>query len=926
MSELPASITNLTNLTQLYLSGNSLSEIPASITNLTNLTQLYLSDNSLSELPASITNLTNLTQLYLSDNSLSELPASITNLTNLTQLDLSDNSLSELPESITKLTNLIILDLDNNEIKTPPLEIVNQGIKSIRDYFQQIAAGKDYIYEAKLIIVGEGGAGKTTLAKKINNPNYELQTDEATTEGIDVITWKFPLLEKDREFQVNIWDFGGQAIYHATHQFFLTKRSLYALVADTRKDDTDFYYWMNVVELLTDNSPVLIIKNEKQDRHREIEERRLRGEFTNLQEILPTNLKTNRGLDIILDKIKHYIQHLPLVGTALPKTWVDVRKKLEELKNQGTNHISLDAYLTICEENGFDKYNNSLQLSQYLHDLGVCLHFQDDPVLKNTVILEPEWGTDAVYKVLDDNTIIRNLGCFNQQNLDNIWSESKYQRMHDQLLQLMIKFKLCYEISYDKGNYIAPQLLTLDQPEYEWNDKDNLLLRYNYEFMPKGILTRFIVEMHQDIYKDYVWRNGVVLVDSYSRIEVIEYYEKKEIRIRVSGDNKKDPMIIITNEIDKINNSYERIKYNKLIPCNCPTCVNKTEPHFYQLQELKSRVAYKQQNIGCGKPPFHQVEVLDLIDDVIIRNDRLPEPKDKDVTVPKTPPVNNSLTTIKIFLASSSELESDRNEFETFIRRKNDNAINNQIYFQVIMWENFIDAIAENGLQGEYNKAVAGCDIFVSLFHTKVGKYTKEEFTKALETFKENGKPLVFTYFNQEKVTINRNVLSVIEFQEELSELGHFYTKYEGIKDLKFKFNDQLEKIRPELIAKLANVSNANVSDNINTFQDNIAKDQNLTDTNIQGDRNTNNEQLTELLSQLKNAVLDIDIDEEETNDLLEQINAIALFLNNPQDNTTKKTARKGIKMLLGAAAMMPQDSAMVNLCNQLPALINKLF
>ena len=683
---------------------------------------------------------------------------------------------------------------------------------------------------------------------------------------------------------------------------------------------------MNVVELLTDNSPVLIIKNEKQDRHREIEERRLRGEFTNLQEILPTNLKTNRGLDIILDKIKHYIQHLPLVGTALPKTWVDVRKKLEELKNQGTNHISLDAYLTICEENGFDKYNNSLQLSQYLHDLGVCLHFQDDPVLKNTVILEPEWGTDAVYKVLDDNTIIRNLGCFNQQNLDNIWSESKYQRMHDQLLQLMIKFKLCYEISYDKGNYIAPQLLTLDQPEYEWNDKDNLLLRYNYEFMPKGILTRFIVEMHQDIYKDYVWRNGVVLVDSYSRIEVIEYYEKKEIRIRVSGDNKKDPMIIITNEIDKINNSYERIKYNKLIPCNCPTCVNKTEPHFYQLQELKSRVAYKQQNIGCGKPPFHQVEVLDLIDDVIIRNDRLPEPKDKDVTVPKTPPVNNSLTTIKIFLASSSELESDRNEFETFIRRKNDNAINNQIYFQVIMWENFIDAIAENGLQGEYNKAVAGCDIFVSLFHTKVGKYTKEEFTKALETFKENGKPLVFTYFNQEKVTINRNVLSVIEFQEELSELGHFYTKYEGIKDLKFKFNDQLEKIRPELIAKLANVSNANVSDNINTFQDNIAKDQNLTDTNIQGDRNTNNEQLTELLSQLKNAVLDIDIDEEETNDLLEQINAIALFLNNPQDNTTKKTARKGIKMLLGAAAMMPQDSAMVNLCNQLPALINKLF
>ena len=84
----------------------------------------------------------------------------------------------------------------------------------------------------------------------------------------------------------------GQEIYHATHQFFLTKRSLYALVADTRKEDTDFYYWLNVVELLSDNSPMLIILNEKQDRRREINERQLRGQFANLKEILATNLAT----------------------------------------------------------------------------------------------------------------------------------------------------------------------------------------------------------------------------------------------------------------------------------------------------------------------------------------------------------------------------------------------------------------------------------------------------------------------------------------------------------------------------------------------------------------------------------------------------------------------------------------------------------
>jgi len=415
---------------------------------------------------------------------------------------------------------------------------------------------------------------------------------------------------------MNIWDFGGQEIYHTTHQFFLTKRSLYILVADTRKEDTDFYYWLNIAELLSNNSPLLIVKNEKQERKREINQRALQGQFSNIKEILATNFATNRGLEKIRTDIQHYISNLPHIGTALPKTWKKIREILE---TDGRNYISLEEYLSICEENGFKKREDKLQLSGYLHDLGVFLHFQDDPLLNKTVILKPEWGTAAVYKALDNPKVYENYGRFTKDDLTNIWHEDKYANMHGELLQLMIKFKLCYKITGTSQDYIAPQLLTENQPEYDWDESNNLILRYTYEFMPKGIITQFIVAMHEDIEEQkYVWKTGVILKKNRARAEVIEYYDKREIKIRISGQQKRDLMTIVTHELDKIHSSYNnRLKYNKLIPCNCEVCHNNQNPYFYNFRELKQRISNRKYTTECGKPPYHTVNVSSLIDDVI---------------------------------------------------------------------------------------------------------------------------------------------------------------------------------------------------------------------------------------------------------------------------------------------------------------------
>ena len=605
--------------TTLDLSVKQITTLPPEIAELQNLIKLDLRYNQLTELPPEIGELKNLKTLYLSKNQLTALPPEISKLKNLTTLFLSSNQLTELSPEIADLKELTSLLLPGNPIEIPPPEILKtktlggKELKAVSDYYRQLKAeGLDYIYEAKLLIIGEGGAGKTTFAKKIESPRYSLQNDEESTRGIDVIKWKFPL-DKGRHFHVNIWDFGGQEIYHTTHQFFLTKRSLYALVADTRKEDTDFYYWLNVVELLADDSPLLIIKNEKQDRQREINERQLRGRFPNLQSILRTNLATNRGLDNLMTEIRHRIMNLPHVGTPLPKTWVRVREALEK---DSHNYISQEEFRKICRRHLFTNSADQMQLSGYLHDLGVILHFQDDPVLKHIVILKPKWGTDAVYKVLDDPFVINNLGKFTRENLDHIWADPQYADKQDELLRLMIKFNLCYEIPGSNDTFIAPQLLTENNPEYEWIQENNLHLRYSYEFMPKGILTRFIVAMHPLIKEQkYVWKSGVILEKGHTEAEIFENWNRRELKIRITGNDKKGLMTIVIHELGKIHHSYNNLKYDKLVPCNCNNCRESSIPYFYPFKVLQKFKADKQPNIQCQKY-YIMVDVLSLIEDI----------------------------------------------------------------------------------------------------------------------------------------------------------------------------------------------------------------------------------------------------------------------------------------------------------------------
>lgn len=181
-TEIPRSILNLHNLQFLSLSFN-IDTFPLWLSNLNKLENFSI--NGLYEIPDEIDSFHHLTSLHLGGN-YTIIPESLFSLSNLRVLSLIGNY-AEIPSNILNLENLIDLDTFCPNIEMPPPEIVQQGLVAICDYYLSLKNAEDHLFESKLLILGEGGAGKTTLAKKIIKPEYNLDEKEESTEGIDVL-------------------------------------------------------------------------------------------------------------------------------------------------------------------------------------------------------------------------------------------------------------------------------------------------------------------------------------------------------------------------------------------------------------------------------------------------------------------------------------------------------------------------------------------------------------------------------------------------------------------------------------------------------------------------------------------------------------------------------------------------------------------
>ncbi|MBD1810989.1 leucine-rich repeat domain-containing protein [Microcoleus vaginatus DQ-U2] len=578
ITQIPDAISQLSNLTGLYLFNNQITQIPDAIAQLSNLTQLDLRSNQITQIPDAIAQLSNLTQLDLRRNQITQLPDGICQLSNLTQLDLINNQIEKIPECLETLSKLEILDLRCNRLPISP-EVLGPLKRNeapgtpaaIFNYLRQLRSGEVLpLNEAKVLLVGQGSVGKTSLINRLIDNKYN--PNEPQTDGLNITDWKITVNTK--QVKLNVWDFGGQEIYHATHQFFLTKRSLYLLVCNCRtsEDENRLEYWLKLIESFGDASPVIIVGNKCDEQPLDLNRKALRDKYPNIKAILETSCQSGTGIDELRSAIHTEISELKEVYDLLPLSWFQVKQRLENLDK---DIISISEYATICATENIFEETDQTQLIGLLHNLGIVLNFREHPILQSTNILNPHWVTEGIYALLSDDALkVKTKGILTYADLSRILDSNKYpsHRYHC-LTGLMEEFELCFPVSNCPPTFLIPGILPKEQPENTELQGDTLEFQYHYRILPDSILSRFIVLMHEKIHNCTHWRTGVMLeyregAEVYNIARIKSDPEDKKIFIAVSGreSTRRSFLSMIRETFTKIHNSFANLGISQWVP------------------------------------------------------------------------------------------------------------------------------------------------------------------------------------------------------------------------------------------------------------------------------------------------------------------------------------------------------------------------
>ena len=368
------------------------------------------------------------------------------------------------------------------------------------------------------------------------------------------------------DLTLNVWDFGGQQIYHTTHQFFMTRRSLYLLVWNAR-GDTDqgrLDHWLRKIQVLAPGSPVLLVATHSDERPADINLDRFRAAYPQIAGLATVSNKTGDGIEALKAAIAAEAVKLPLMEQEWPRAWVEVEAALLAADK---THISGQEFAAICAGCGVDDPFEQGVLGGYLHDLGKILYYQDDDVLCDFVVLKPDWLTGAMARVLDD-AVTRDgrHGVLDHADFPRIW-HGYDRRLYPVFTRMLERFLISYQLEEPapgRRQSMVPLLLPHSPPAElpPWAevlyDQPEVRMVFDLDFVPDGIMSWFIVLTHH-FSQDLHWREGVRLQYEGHQAHVELNPSTRQLWLHVRGPAPSNFFNILQHTInDRIIRRYSR--------------------------------------------------------------------------------------------------------------------------------------------------------------------------------------------------------------------------------------------------------------------------------------------------------------------------------------------------------------------------------
>ncbi|NQT18045.1 MAG: GTPase, partial [Planctomycetes bacterium] len=332
------------------------------------------------------------------------------------------------------------------------------------------------------------------------------------------------------------------------------------------------HYWLDSIEALAPDSPVLLVATHLDERDADLPLAELRARYPQIVGQCEISNKTGQGIDNLREVLTETAAALPLMGETWPATWLDAA---EAVRAREEKHVTPAVFREIMAAHGVSGGNADV-LTRWMHELGDVLYFQDDKELDDLVILKPQWVTQYISKVLESKEVNDRHGVFTREQMDGLWRDLD-PGMRDHFLRLMERFDLSYRILENREISLVVERLPLDSPDYErkWETPRQtepcreISMRFRLNTIPAGIPTWFIARTHRFTTHTH-WRSGAVFADGREEKHLALAKALKHdryVELCVRGPSPHNFFALLKDGMELTLSRFPGLKIDRMIPC-----------------------------------------------------------------------------------------------------------------------------------------------------------------------------------------------------------------------------------------------------------------------------------------------------------------------------------------------------------------------